>query len=101
MQSYGGLTTVTDYHLIPRQEDVVDSTFMHDNYASPGARWVAGRCERLQMALFTLACAGWHPWGSATPCARMAYLARGVLPFESQQSQAWKLARRQVFSYWS
>ncbi len=21
---------------MPRQEDVVDSTFMHDNYASPG-----------------------------------------------------------------
>lgn len=37
VQSYGGLTTVTEYHLIPRQEDVVDSTFMHDNYASPGA----------------------------------------------------------------
>jgi hypothetical protein len=36
VQSYGGLTTVTEYHLIPRQEDVVDSTFMHDNYASPG-----------------------------------------------------------------
>jgi hypothetical protein len=44
VQSYGGLTTVTEYHLIPRQEDVVDSTFMHDNYASPGARWVAQRC---------------------------------------------------------
>lgn len=37
LQSYGGITTVQDYHLIPRQEDVVDSTFMHDNYASPGA----------------------------------------------------------------
>ena len=36
-QSYGGITTVHDYHLIPRQEDVVDSTFMHDNYASPSA----------------------------------------------------------------
>lgn len=48
VQSYGGLTTVTDYHLIPRQEDVVDSTFMHDNYASPGARWAAGRCTRLE-----------------------------------------------------
>ncbi len=36
-QSYGGITTVQDYHLIPRQEDVVDSTFMHDNYASHGA----------------------------------------------------------------
>jgi hypothetical protein len=56
VQSYGGLTTVTDYHLIPRQEDVVDSTFMHDNYASPGARWVAGVCERRQVALFTPAC---------------------------------------------
>lgn len=41
VQSYGGLTTVTEYHLIPRQEDVVDSTFMHDNYASPGAGYVS------------------------------------------------------------
>ncbi len=37
VQSYGGLTTVTEYHLISRQEDVVDSTFMHDKYASPGS----------------------------------------------------------------
>lgn len=36
-QSYGGITTVQDYHLIPRQEDVVDSTFMHDNYSSPAS----------------------------------------------------------------
>jgi hypothetical protein len=79
VQSYGGLTTVTDYHLIPRQEDVVDSTFMHDNYASPGARWVAGVCKRRQVALFTLACAELHPWGSATHCARMAALICGVL----------------------
>lgn len=43
VQSYGGLTTVTEYHLIPRQEDVVDSTFMHDNYASPGAGCVSLR----------------------------------------------------------
>lgn len=31
--SYGGLTTVTDYHLIPKNESVVDSVFMHDNFA--------------------------------------------------------------------
>lgn len=31
--SYGGLTTVTNYHLIPKNESVVDSVFMHDNYA--------------------------------------------------------------------
>ncbi|KAK9818259.1 hypothetical protein WJX72_009697 [[Myrmecia] bisecta] len=36
--SYGGLTTVTNYHLIPKSESVVDSVFMHDNYAaSPSA----------------------------------------------------------------
>ena len=39
MVSYGGLTTCTSYHLIPKQESVVDSVFMADNYAgSPGAR---------------------------------------------------------------
>lgn len=32
--SYGGLTTVNDYHLIPKNESVVDSVFMHDNFAS-------------------------------------------------------------------
>lgn len=32
--SYGGLTTVTNYHLIPKNESVVDSVFMHDNFAS-------------------------------------------------------------------
>ena len=31
--SYGGLTTVNDYHLIPKNESVVDSVFMHDNFA--------------------------------------------------------------------
>ncbi|KAA6427924.1 hypothetical protein WJX79_002136 [Trebouxia sp. C0005] len=36
--SYGGLTTCTNYHLIKKQESVVDSVFVHDNYAnSPGA----------------------------------------------------------------
>jgi hypothetical protein len=30
--SMGGLTTVTDYHLIPKQQHVVDSVFMHDKY---------------------------------------------------------------------
>ena len=35
--SYGGLTTVTNYHLIPKNENVVDSVFMHDKFAnSPG-----------------------------------------------------------------
>lgn len=37
--SYGGLTTCTNYHLIQKKESVVDSVFMHDNYAtnaSPG-----------------------------------------------------------------
>jgi len=37
IQSYGGLTTCTDYHLIRKDESVVDSVFMHDKYASPGA----------------------------------------------------------------
>ena len=37
VQSYGGLTTCTDYHLIRKDESVVDSVFMHDKYASPGA----------------------------------------------------------------
>lgn len=31
--SYGGLTTCTNYHLIAKNEHVVDSVFMHDNYA--------------------------------------------------------------------
>lgn len=33
MVSYGALTTVTSYNLIPKSEHVVDSVFMHDNYA--------------------------------------------------------------------
>ncbi|KAK9809515.1 hypothetical protein WJX73_007383 [Symbiochloris irregularis] len=33
--SYGGLTTVSSYHLIPKSDAVVDSVFMHDKYASP------------------------------------------------------------------
>ena len=37
VQSYGGLTTCTDYHLIKKDESIVDSVFMHDKYASPGA----------------------------------------------------------------
>ncbi|GMH32189.1 hypothetical protein BSKO_00023 [Bryopsis sp. KO-2023] len=32
--SHGGLTTVTDYHMIEKAEHVVDSAFMHDNYIS-------------------------------------------------------------------
>ena len=37
--SYGGLTTCTSYHLIPKQESVVDSVFMADKFtASPGTR---------------------------------------------------------------
>ena len=36
--SYGGLTTVTDYHLIPKKESVVDSVFMHDNFAPSPSR---------------------------------------------------------------
>ncbi|EFN59732.1 hypothetical protein CHLNCDRAFT_133326 [Chlorella variabilis] len=31
--SYGGLTTVTKYHLVRKNEHVVDSVFMHDNFA--------------------------------------------------------------------
>lgn len=31
--SYGGLTTVTTYHLQRKDEHVVDSAFMHENYA--------------------------------------------------------------------
>jgi hypothetical protein len=36
--SYGGLTTVTNYHLIPKNESVVDSVFMHDNFAASPTR---------------------------------------------------------------
>ena len=36
--SYGGLTTVNDYHLIPKNESVVDSVFMHDNFAPSPTR---------------------------------------------------------------
>ena len=38
--SYGGLTTVTQYHLVAKSEDVVDSVFMHDQYnrTAAGAR---------------------------------------------------------------
>ena len=36
--SYGGLTTVTNYHLIPKNESVVDSVFMHDNFAASPLR---------------------------------------------------------------
>jgi hypothetical protein len=34
--SYGGLTTCTSYHLIPKDENVVDSVFVADKYSSPG-----------------------------------------------------------------
>ena len=38
IRSYGGLTTCTQYNLIAKSEHVVDSVFMHDNYAaSPAA----------------------------------------------------------------
>lgn len=38
VKSYGGLTTCTQYNLIAKSEHVVDSVFMHDNYAaSPAA----------------------------------------------------------------
>lgn len=33
LTSYGGLTTCTEYHLSQKPESVVDSVFMHDNYA--------------------------------------------------------------------
>jgi hypothetical protein len=36
--SYGGLTTCTSYHLIPKQESVVDSVFMADKFTSSPAR---------------------------------------------------------------
>ncbi len=37
--SYGGLTTCTSYHLIPKQESVVDSVFMADKFTtSPSAK---------------------------------------------------------------
>ena len=35
--SLGGLTTVTNYHLIPKAEHVVDSVFMHDKYTRAAA----------------------------------------------------------------
>ena len=34
--SFGGLTTVTSYHLVPKKESVVDSMFMHERYAPRG-----------------------------------------------------------------
>ncbi len=33
--SHGGLTTISNYHLIPKSESVVDSVFMHEKYSSP------------------------------------------------------------------
>ena len=36
MVSFGGLTTVTSYHMVPKQESVVDSVFMHERYAPRG-----------------------------------------------------------------
>ncbi|CAD7702486.1 unnamed protein product [Ostreobium quekettii] len=32
--SHGGLQTITKYHLVSQAEDVVDSQFMHENYAA-------------------------------------------------------------------
>ena len=42
--SYGGLTTCTSYHLIPKQENVVDSVFMADKFTSSPARGSADDC---------------------------------------------------------
>ena len=37
--SFGGLTTVTNYHLVKKSEHVVDSVFMHDKFSQGrGAR---------------------------------------------------------------
>ena len=40
--SYGGLTTCTAYHLIPKGESVVDSLFVHDRFA-PGGGGTPGK----------------------------------------------------------
>ncbi len=48
VQSYGGLTTCTDYHLIPKRENVVDSVFIHDKHAGPG-----GGGDESAMVVFT------------------------------------------------
>lgn len=37
--SMAGLTTVTSYHLIPKSEHVVDSTFMHDRFSKTTAAY--------------------------------------------------------------
>lgn len=34
VKSHGGLTTVVDYQMIEKSENVVDSLFMHDKYVS-------------------------------------------------------------------
>lgn len=34
MKSHGGLTTITEYQMIEKTENVVDSSFMHDKYVS-------------------------------------------------------------------
>ena len=94
VQSYGGLTTVTDYHLIPRQEDVVDSTFMHDNYASPGSRWGAGRSAWLQGPCGMPACAASHRAWALLRAAGWHFVVYASLLPCCTAMRAWKLARR-------
>jgi hypothetical protein len=36
--SYGGLTACTNYHLIPKDESVVDSVFVANKYSCAGGR---------------------------------------------------------------
>ena len=51
--SHGGLTTISNYHLIPKSESVVDSVFMHDKYSSPTRPSGAGGNEDSAMVILT------------------------------------------------
>ena len=53
--SYGGLTTCANYHLIKKQESVVDSVFMHDNYANASAVNESAMVIETKHQIFSLA----------------------------------------------
>jgi hypothetical protein len=63
--SAGGLTTCTTYHLIPKQESVVDSVFMADRRAPLRAPLRARTCR-------SEACMLWRPAGHARPAGGAA-----------------------------
>ena len=59
MVAFGGLTTVANYHLIPKQESVIESQFMHDKYQSASGRGRGAYCSPMVVAtksrIFSLA----------------------------------------------